>query len=424
MTQFTAWPEMLTYPWFMERGFQLYKDIVHPYLPLLPFTLWGFFKIFGFTILNLHVFTLGIFWVIDGLIFYVTNKRFGLFSAVLGCLFFIFCGFILDGNSLWFDVFGIPFLIVALLLFDNKKDSFPHRLFYAGFLIGLAILVKQTYLIFLFPTVALLIPHNKKIIALCFGASMPLLIVSIIFFFNGQFKEFAYWGLWHPVFVHAAVPGFALLPTRRELFISLFLFLPIVLFGFRTKSRLWLLSLCISFLFAIPRFAYFHLMPAAALSSFLLPNLIGDKKIKLLIAGYLLVVGSMSYFFINKDWGKPVRFFDNEVLNVKIKIEQYFGNNKAVYFYNVPSQYFVLSEVLPVKPWVDTFPWYLEVPGMQERLVQSLENTQYVLFAPFQQEGAYTPGSYKPQIVDNFIKQNFRLESKISPELLILKRVN
>ncbi len=422
--QFTAWPEMLTYPWLMEHGFRLYGDIVHPYLPLLPITLFIFFKIVGFSIINLHILTLGVLGTIDGLIFYATLKKFGTVWASISTLCFIFLGLILEGNSLWFDIFGIPFIMGALLLLDEEKHVSSSRLLFSGLLTGLAILVKQSYIIFLLPILLLLVPNYKKMVQVCFGIGIPIFIVTSIFIFKGQFREFSYWGLWHPIFVHARIPGFALMPTKRELIFTSILFLPFILFGFRKISKLMFFSLCLSFLLAVPRFAYFHLIPSAAIASLLVPSLKFPKPFKLYRVGYALVVSVLAFVFITNNWQKPTRFFEPNVLTAQQQIVQTIDDQQGVYFYNVPSQYFVLTNILPIKPWVDTFPWYLEVPGVQQQIIESLEKTHYIVSAPFQNEGRFIPGSYKPSLIDAYIKQHFKLQMEISPQLLLLQRVN
>jgi len=46
--QFTSWPEMFSYPYLLNNGFNLYKDIALPYQPLLMLILSVVYKIFGY----------------------------------------------------------------------------------------------------------------------------------------------------------------------------------------------------------------------------------------------------------------------------------------------------------------------------------------------------------------------------------------
>src|SRR3989344_376675 len=46
--KFTLWPEMMFYPYLVNKGFVLFKDIVNPYPPLLTLFLALIFKVFGY----------------------------------------------------------------------------------------------------------------------------------------------------------------------------------------------------------------------------------------------------------------------------------------------------------------------------------------------------------------------------------------
>jgi len=55
--QFTAWPEMFSYPYFRNNGLLVYKDMIHPYPPLLTMALSTLYKAFGYNLLVLKIFT-------------------------------------------------------------------------------------------------------------------------------------------------------------------------------------------------------------------------------------------------------------------------------------------------------------------------------------------------------------------------------
>ncbi len=419
---FTAWPEMITYPWLMEKGFLLYTDVILPYLPLLPWTLFIFFKVFGFSINNLHLFTIIWLGMIDIFIFMIIMKKNGIYPAIIGTLFFIITQFLLEGNGLWFDEFGILFILIAYFLVEFTK-VFKGKYFLMGALIGLAFLVKQTYILFLIPLLKNYFPHYKKIISIIIAAFIPLGVVMTYFCINRQCQEFMYWSIWHPLFVHSRIPGFMLPPNRREIILTLLLFLPYLVIFFNKHTRLWIMGLILSSFLILPRFAYFHLIPALTFVSILLPEILKIKKIKMLTVMYLLLFFSLSAFFIIKSWQKPVRFFDPEVLKDRNRLAESLPTNSTIYFYNIPAHYFVMTPFTPIKPWADTFPWYLEVSGVQEQIIQSLHDTQYVVHTPFQNEGDFIPGTYKPKLINKYFQEHFSLQSMITPQLLLFKRV-
>jgi len=45
--QFTDWPEMFSFPYLVNNGFNLYKDMIHIYPPILTLALAAVFKFFG-----------------------------------------------------------------------------------------------------------------------------------------------------------------------------------------------------------------------------------------------------------------------------------------------------------------------------------------------------------------------------------------
>jgi len=86
--------------------------------------------------------------------------------------------------------------------------------------------------------------------------------------------------------------------------------------------------------------------------------------------------------------------------------------------------YMVTGEFLPVKPWAYNFPWYMELPGLQEKIIEALEKNKVirVVFVPFKNEGKYVPGSYVPKLIDQYIKANYKIDKKINNDLFLLKR--
>ena len=87
--RFEAWPEIIIYPWLMDHGFKLYKDIINPYLPGLTWFLYFFFRLFGFTLLNWQLLTWGIILLTDALVYFIARRKYGSTPALVGLIFFI-----------------------------------------------------------------------------------------------------------------------------------------------------------------------------------------------------------------------------------------------------------------------------------------------------------------------------------------------
>lgn len=414
--QFTAWPEMIAYPWLMSKGFSMYRDIIHPYPPLALFMLYGWYAFTGFSLSSLQLFTYLVTLITDGLIFGIVRQKHGAVYAGIAVSIFALLHILFEGNGIWFDALSIPFLLLAY-----RETFYKKRLLWGGVFLGLAILIKQTNAVFAVLYLAPYIFRRHIFFKLTAAILVPVGIIIFAFSFFPWFADFWYWAVFHPLFVHARLPGFILKPTPRQLLELGFLLSPLV-FVWRFDKRIFFLTV-VSLVFAIPRFALFHLLPAAAFLSIGMTYLLA-KKPKMLWFGvlYILCVGALSVKTIQKNWQKPIRFFESDVLDTRAQLSAYLPHNEPVFFYNVPAQYFVMTPLLPTKPWADTFPWYLEVPGMQAQIINSLASVNYVVSGDFQIGDTYALGAYRPKIIDAYIQNQFVSWQNVSSGFTILIR--
>ena len=113
--QFTAWPEMFSYPYLLNNSFKLYQDIALPYQPLLVLILSVVYKIFGFNLLTLQLFTWTTILISDFLIFFISRKIIGKKALSLVPLsLYIFVQEI-DSHYL-----SLPFLMINIDLYLPK----------------------------------------------------------------------------------------------------------------------------------------------------------------------------------------------------------------------------------------------------------------------------------------------------------------
>src|SRR3989304_5291084 len=126
-TRFTLWPEMVVYPYLLNNGFSLYKDIINPYPPLMVGFLSIFSKISGYHPIPFQILTWLMILVTDLSIFFVTQKLFKNFSqALLSTLFFVILSVPFLINGLWFDLVQTPLIIFSFYFFYqylSKKKS-------------------------------------------------------------------------------------------------------------------------------------------------------------------------------------------------------------------------------------------------------------------------------------------------------------
>ena len=96
---------------------------------------------------------------------------------------------------------------------------------------------------------------------------------------------------------------------------------------------------------------------------------------------------------------------ESEVYRAAAKMALETDKNQPVLLVNGPELAYVLSGRLPPKPWLTQFPWFLELPGFQERLVDKFksQNLKQIYRFPYQDEGEFMPGSYQSKKLLEYI---------------------
>lgn len=440
-TQFIAWPEMFSYAYLLNKGYLLYKDIINPYPPLLSWVLQFYYKIAGINLLSLKIITYLFILITDIFIYRITvkiaNKQVGLIALLL----YVLLQISFEGNGLWLDLALTPVLLLAFFVFykiiNNKTEKLTD-IFILGVLLSAAFFIKQTVGFYIIFSGIYFIYRFRKdkgffkyISMYLISLLLPFSIVSLIVMKNGVFNEYLYWVYRYP-FQHLQSSGFQLLPTAKQSFILILLIAFPFLFIWQNRKQLLVVIIGIWFIlslsFCIPRFSYFHLQPCLPFIAILLGYLfkkIQDFNKKRLIFGYVIIIFGVFGYFVQKNLLKEPRFYDHKTIEISHDINMVVNNKETIYFYNLSSEYFVIGNLLPVKPWADTFPWYLESSNMQDKIVLSLEEnkTPFIIKKEFSKEGMFIPGSYLPQKIDNYINNNYRLRGKITNDIWLLERI-
>src|SRR5581483_358856 len=235
--RFTAWPEMLSFPYLLNHGFIAYKDMVHAYPPLLISILASLFKAFGYNIWVLKIFSWTTILLNDILIFLIVRKITKKDNPALFSIFiYSILEPILEGNMVWPDLFIIPFLLCGcLFLIDNKY-------FWSGIFFSLSLLTKQSAIFYLLAAFIWILTQKKNVKNITnymFGVSLPILLLLFYLFYTNSFNEFVNWTIIYPSRYWTKFPGYVeLSPTLRENIILLILFAPLVYFIFMAKKKL------------------------------------------------------------------------------------------------------------------------------------------------------------------------------------------
>jgi hypothetical protein len=407
--QFTAWPEMLSFPYMIDNGFVIYKDFHHVYQPLLTYILLGVYKIFGFKLLILKVFTYILIAATDFMIFLnikkITNKNILSISALI---LFILLQPIFDGNMLWFDI-AVTLPVLISIYFVNNN------LFLSGLFIAISFLIKQQSVLLALPIFIYLLANKtdiKDIFKFIFASTIPVFVLFLLLYNYNIFSDYLFWTFKFPLLNLPKIPGYAINPSLRELkilgIVTLTLFTGIIINFKKINSTLYLLISIVFFLIlsAFPRFSLFHLQPALAVFVILIGYLLSLNKkyfIVLIIPVFIL----WKNVLINANIED--RFFgaDEKLLAIEIKER---SKGQKVYLLGTSSIEYVLSGTLPPKPWIENYVWHFEIPELQQKMIDGwkIDPPVYIYWSTPKEGNWYDLGTYQPKEVVKYIKINYQ----------------
>ncbi|OGD91423.1 hypothetical protein A3D81_01330 [Candidatus Curtissbacteria bacterium RIFCSPHIGHO2_02_FULL_40_17] len=440
-TRFTLWPEMVVYPYLLNNGFVLYKDIINPYMPAFTYALSIFARFFGYEPVPYQILTWLAVVIIDLLIFLTARSVTGKISkALIATAFFIILSIPFSVNGLWFDLVQTPLILLSVYYFwrFSKDKRLVNLLFLSAIFITFAFFIKQqvAWLIIWFLIVSFLnfrrkaltiISKNLKII---FPALVIFLLHILFFMINNLLSDFLYWTIYFPYVLSSSLPGYLLLPSFRQILTILvlfFLFTPLI-FTKKQGQKFFVLTAAVLLLFAYPRFDYFHLIPALAVLSLALPKNVeliktSNQKLVIFAVSFMLLLAFTARYF-QRNWTGEIRFFEKEIFESAQIIQKINPGPDPIYVQNGPDQILPFAKKLPPKPWVDEFPWYLESSSQQQKIVEGLrrQNPEFVVFKPYLEEGMYELGTYKPELIASYIEDNYKDFVQISDSLWLKKR--
>ena len=266
-TCFTAWPEMILWPYLILKGWLPYRDIAIAHTPLLLLDLTIFYKLFGLGVTQLKIFTWLYILATDLVFYWVVKKLLSGVKALVSLVMFVFLSLGFQINGLWFD---LGLVLPAILIFYFLKTK---KYFWVGVIWTVAFFTKQTAVLFL-PAIGVWFfvsqrknfksfwPEAEKIILTflisALAVFLPLAALKIL-------PSFLTWAFQFGVYYLPRAVGQISLPTLKQLLgvASQFLIVFPYLWLFKKKSDLTLLSfvlfLCLG---AYPRWELFHFLPA------------------------------------------------------------------------------------------------------------------------------------------------------------------
>lgn len=356
MLEFTAWPEMLAWPYLMLQGWLPYRDIAIAHNPLLLLDLLVFFKIFGIGIIQLKIYT----WILIAinvyLTYFISNKFWNKKVALVSSFLYLVLCIVYQGNGLWFDLALTPFALL-LYLFLKQKNYL-----WSGIIFALGFLTKQTFIYFLIPLILIKINWKKFILGTLLIGSI---FVAMLFGF-GILDDFYIWAIQFGIFYLPKAEGQILLPTLKQF---LFAIAPFGILVFDVSLLPWIIA---GIMGVYPRWELFHFQPALPFLSIAISTLIYSNKSKY----YKIIVSlfAVCYLLIglNRQFGNNTRFYEPDVQKVQQSIIQ--NNDSTIYVVNYWDNIYTLTNTLPAtKPLIPYIPWYLNYKNSREKILNDLK---------------------------------------------------
>ncbi|MDO8503199.1 MAG: glycosyltransferase family 39 protein [bacterium] len=438
--QFTAWPEMFSYAYLRNNGFLLYKDMIHPYPPLLTMGLSYIYSIFGYS-LNILQSVAWLTILTSTLLVFLVARQFTKKDdlALIATAVYVFLQPFLEGNMLWFDTAIVPAILLGLYF------ALRNNWFLAGIFLSVAMLTKQTTGLFYVGSVFYLLvtrAHFGKIKNFLLG---PLILgtpLVIRLLQEGALTDFLNWTLVYPLTQFGQFPGYVEFSFHWYHALVIIVLFGIPLAALLKDSKLWrdknlallILFLIISLIIVYPRVSFFHMQLFIALSavlwSYLLrQSLLWKGKQKRLIAiclaaGFILLIGMIHPSVLRRDWQKEARFFGQEDKMLAQKIEEATPQGERVFLLGLNSNLYSMAEALPPKRWTDNFGWYLEVSGVQEKILSRWEDSPpaLVFWRTPSPGNWFDLGTYQPKKIAAWVEEHYTKDKEVKPGIWIWRK--
>lgn len=424
-SKFTAWPEMLAWPYFIVKGWLPYRDFAMVHTPILVLDIALFYKIFGVGPLPLKLCA----WILilgtDLLLFYIAKKLWNVKVALVALFVFVPLQIFYEGNSLWFD---FTLSLLALLIFYCLKTK---RYVWAGVLWGVAFFTKQTAFWFL-PPIALTIfaggdflNRTKK---LAIGSLAVFALLFLIAWLFGILPDFIYWAFTYGIGILPKAAGQIDLPAVRSLVVA---FSPFAIFvlGLKLDWKKYLPLGVWSFfgvMGTFPRWQMFHFQPGVPFLALAISLVIVTVKKKqrlpiVFLALYLILVSLMVFRSLARNWKVQDRFLEEPVVSAADYIRKNTKEGERIFVLNSWDSLYALADRLPAsKPWFPQLSWVFSVPRVEEKVVADLKLNPpaLIIMQP------YTTGelsSFKPKALTDYIFKYYQPTEILEGSFTILR---
>lgn len=385
-TRFTAWPEMLFWPYLLIKGWLPYQDIAIVHSPLLVLALSFFYKIVGIGIIQQQIASWSVVLLSSLLLFITIKNFFSIKKALLSIIFYILLQVYYEGNGIWFDHALVLFVILIFFLLQKK------RMFLAGIAWGLALATKQTAFWFILPILL-----SRPSLSFFKG----VFLTAVIFFSSlailGIADDFYRWGIVFGIGTLSRLPGQINPPNMREFIASLIPFLAIAPFSGKFLWP-WLVAGSMGIM---PRFEFFHFQPALPFLALSYAKAV-DKKYfipLLIIVSILITRGTV------RSIDKPIRFYEENDKKVIQIVKERVSPEDVIFVTGYWDNLYSFTNTLPaIRPFIPQLSWYLNQPGITEEIISDLEKARPKIVVRKKESGR----------INEFISNNYNIVDTVS----------
>lgn len=437
---------MFSYAYLKNNGFLLYKDIIHPYPPLLSMVLAYIYKIFGYKLEVLRLVAWTIILLSDLLLFFISLKLTRNFTVALFTIaLYVLLQPFLEGNMLWFDiVIVLPILAGTffVLRWVDKEGNQKLNIFLAGLFFGIASLIKQTAGIFWLAFFIFLVFRRAKKEAFIQLLAGPILVWGIFLgriVQENQLIEFWNWTIFYPLFRWSEFPGYVQMALSLRELATLGIFLiPVILYVLWKHTvkdeKFWLFVLfLIAGLIAIyPRFSFFHFQPSLVffilLYGYISQSLNLRQRAICTFLFFLFLFPLIYKPAFVLEWQREPRFYGREEKEFANLLRAKVGDKRDVFLLGLPSQFYSMTGTVPPRPWTDNFGWYLEIPGMQEMVIERWSNPasagppDFIFWRAPSPGNWFDLGTYQPQKIVQWVKENYTKKEEVAPKVWLWEK--
>ncbi|OGG03760.1 hypothetical protein A2Z33_04705 [Candidatus Gottesmanbacteria bacterium RBG_16_52_11] len=446
-TGFLDWPEMLVYPWLIDKGFAPYRDMLVMYPPLGLYFLTFIFRILGYTPEALRIVAYSIVVLTDVLVYVVAagiwRRKPVIPVVILG--FYAAWHPVYEGNTLWFEHLSLPFLLVsfwAMISFLRaRKRQF---IVLAGLFLAVSLQIKQTNLWPFMATMLFLLivggrDMRQRIRSLALFVA-PVLIISgcMLVYMDAKSlaADYLYWVYFYPWSTAVRINSYVVQPSLGQALrvIPPYLFVLLALLGIddptnNKKGRQAMVlsaALALVLVFAAwPRWAVFKQLPSlpfAALASgfafvrfrdYLSPRRFGVLTVIITFLTLTASVRSLYRFYTKQAYGMQ-DFMGNDVRNGFAGVSRLTGGSDVYIYGRYDFGYLLLNHLPPVRPWTQHFPWMLSRPGLTTLLSAEIDKAEvpYVIMDTVVEDNELT----------RYISDRYLIEKPVLQDAWLMRR--